>query len=182
MTTIPLNLDNLTPDKIAALKAGDILLLSGTVYTARDAAHKLIHQAVSDGSPLPFELSGAAIYYTGPTPTRPGEVIGSCGPTSSTRMDDYTPLLLDNGLKVMIGKGQRSQAVIDAMVANKALYLAAVGGAAALIKKFITAAKVIAYPELGTEAVHKLTLNQMPVIVAIDSYGGSSVTLHPSSD
>lgn len=173
MITHNLNLDNLTDQDIAALKAGDIVCLTGTVYTARDAAHKRIHKALTDGTPLPFELRNATIYYAGPTPPKPDEIIGSCGPTSSVRMDDYTPLMLNNGLRVMIGKGLRSDEVVSAMIANRAVYLAAVGGAAVLIKQYITSSTVVAYPELGTEAVHKLTVSQMPSIVAIDCEGRS---------
>lgn len=157
--------------KLALLRAGDIIALSGTIYTARDAAHKRICDSINNNTPLPFDINGAAIYYTGPTPTKKGEIIGSCGPTSSTRMDDYTPLLLEHCLKIMIGKGIRAQFVIDSMVKNSAVYLCAVGGAAALMKKYITSNELIAYEDLGTEAVRKLTVKDMPLIVAIDSQG-----------
>lgn len=172
MTQKTLNLDNpITDEIIESFSTGDIVLLSGTVYTARDAAHKRIVEAIEQGAPLPFELKGAAIYYTGPSPARECEIIGSCGPTSSARMDDYTPLLLEKGLKIMIGKGIRSSAVIDSMKKHKAVYLAAVGGAAVYLKQFITSSEVIAYPELGTEAVHRLTVKDLPAIVAIDCKG-----------
>jgi fumarate hydratase subunit beta len=155
------------------LKAGELVFLSGTLYTARDAAHKRIVEALDNNQKTPFELKDSAIYYTGPTPAREGEVIGACGPTSSSRMDDYTPRLLDEGLKIMIGKGNRSQNVIDSMKKNKAVYLCAVGGAAALAKKYIKSAEVIAYEDLGTEAVRKLEVENFPLIVCIDSNGNS---------
>ncbi len=158
---------------VTGLKAGDAVSFSGIVYTARDAAHKRMTEAAAEGRPLPFDLRGAAIYYAGPTPTREGEIIGSCGPTTSTRMDDYTPALLDLGLKIMIGKGKRSKEVVDGMVKNKAVYLIAVGGAAALVKSRITSCEDVAYPDLGCEAVRKLTVKDLPLLVAIDSRGNS---------
>lgn len=158
---------------VTGLKAGDAVSFSGIVYTARDAAHKRMTEAAAEGRPLPFDLRGAAIYYAGPTPTREGEIIGSCGPTTSARMDDYTPALLDLGLKIMIGKGKRSKEVVDGMVKNKAVYLIAVGGAAALVKSRITSCEDVAYPDLGCEAVRKLTVKDLPLLVAIDSRGNS---------
>ncbi len=158
---------------VTKLRAGDAVLFSGTVYTARDAAHKRMTEASAKGEPLPFDVRGAAIYYAGPTPTRAGEIIGSCGPTTSARMDDYTPALLDLGLKVMIGKGKRSPAVIESMKKNKAVYLIAVGGAAALIKSRIIACEEVAYPDLGCEAVRRLTVKDLPLLVAIDAKGNT---------
>ncbi len=158
---------------VTALKAGDAVEFSGTVYTARDAAHKRMTEAADKGEPLPFELEGAAIYYAGPTPARENEIIGSCGPTTSARMDDYTPRMLELGLRIMIGKGKRGNAVIEAIKAHKAVYLIAVGGAAALIKSRITACEEIAYPDLGCEAVRRLTVDRLPLLVAIDSRGCS---------
>lgn len=155
------------------LRAGDGVLFSGVIYTARDAAHKRFVEALAAGEPLPFDVAGAAIYYAGPTPARAGEIIGSCGPTTSARMDDYTPTMLDAGLKVMIGKGKRSDAVISGIKKNGAVYLIAVGGAAALIKSRITACEEVAYPDLGCEAVRRLTVDKLPLLVAIDSYGAS---------
>jgi fumarate hydratase subunit beta len=160
-------------DELSSLNAGDIVILSGIVYTARDAAHKRIVEAINSNQPLPFELKDSAIYYTGPTPAKPGEIIGACGPTSSSRMDDYAPLLLEKGLKIMIGKGKRSQSVIESMKKHKAVYLCAVGGAAALAKKYIVSSKLIAYEDLGTEAVRKLEIKDFPLIVAIDAKGDS---------
>lgn len=160
-----------TKEQIADLKAGDRVLLSGTLYTARDAAHKRMTDAMERGEPLPFPIEGALIYYAGPSPAKPGQVIGAAGPTTSYRMDAYTPRLLDLGLIAMIGKGERSPMVLDAIIRNRAVYFAAVGGAGALIAKSILQAEIIAYPELGTEAVTKLTVKDFPVIVAIDSRG-----------
>lgn len=158
---------------ITSLRASDAVTFSGAIYTARDAAHKRMTEAAAAGSPLPFDIRGAAIYYAGPTPARSGEIIGSCGPTTSARMDDYTPALLDLGLKIMIGKGKRSPAVVEAMKRNKAVYLIAVGGAAALIKSRVTACEDVAYPDLGCEAVRRLTVKDLPLLVAIDSRGES---------
>ena len=162
-----------TKDKLRNLKAGDAVLLSGTVYTARDAAHKRMTEEADAGRPFPFELRDAAIYYVGPSPAAPGQVIGSAGPTSSYRMDPYTPRLLDEGLSVIIGKGPRGPEVIDAIKRNGAVYFAAVGGAGALISQCIKASEVIAYEEYGTESVRRLEIVDMPVIVAIDSAGNS---------
>lgn len=156
---------------IMSLKAGDLLLLSGMVYTARDAAHKKIAGLLQSGDLLPFAISGQAIYYAGPCPARPGQVIGSAGPTTSGRMDLYTPLLLENGLKVMIGKGKRSEKVIQSIKTHKAVYLGATGGAGALISRCITSSEVVAWPDLGTEAVHRLQIKDLPVIVLVDSLG-----------
>ncbi len=155
------------------LSCGDRVLLSGTVYTARDAAHKRIVTLMKKGEKLPFELSGASVYYAGPTPAPKGLPIGSCGPTTSSRMDPYAPLLLDNGLVCMIGKGPRSGEVVDAIVRNKAVYLCAIGGAGALAAKCITSCEVIAFEDLGCESVKRLEFNNFPLIIAIDSKGNS---------
>ena len=162
-----------TIEKLADLKAGDAVLLSGIVYTARDAAHKRMTEEANAGQPFPFDLTDAAIYYVGPSPAAPGQVIGSAGPTSSYRMDPYTPQILDGGVSVLIGKGPRGPEVIDAIKRNGAVYFAAVGGAGALISQCIKSSEVIAYEEYGTEAVRKLEIEDMPVIVAIDSAGNS---------
>ncbi len=153
------------------LKAGDYVYLSGTVYTARDAAHKRMEEALDKGESLPIDIKDAAIYYMGPSPARKGQVIGSAGPTTASRMDKYTPRLLDMGLKAMIGKGRRSKEVTDAIVRNRAVYLAAVGGAGALISKCIKKAEVICYDDLGTEAVRKLEVEDFPMVVVIDAFG-----------
>lgn len=153
------------------LKAGDYVYISGTIYTARDAAHKRMAEALSRGEDLPFDIKDQVIYYMGPAPAREGQVIGSAGPTTASRMDKYAPELLDLGLKGMIGKGKRSKAVLDGVVRNKAVYLAAVGGAGALLSKCITSAEVIAYEDLGTEAIRKLTVKDFPAIVVADCEG-----------
>lgn len=153
------------------LKAGDYVYISGTIYTARDAAHKRMAEALSRGEELPFDIKDQVIYYMGPAPAREGQVIGSAGPTTASRMDKYAPELLDLGLKGMIGKGKRSKAVLDGVVRNKAVYLAAVGGAGALLSKCITSAEVIAYEDLGTEAIRKLTVKDFPAIVVVDCDG-----------
>lgn len=155
------------------LKAGDYIYITGTIYTARDAAHKRMYETMLEGKEIPFELNNNMIYYLGPTPARDGQVIGSAGPTTSSRMDKYTPLLLENGLKGMIGKGKRSQEVIDSIVKNKAVYFAAVGGAGALLSKCIVKSEIIAYDDLGTEAIRKLKVKNFPVIVVIDSKGNN---------
>lgn len=158
------------PDDNALLKdlhAGEIVLLNGTLYTARDQAHKRMTKAINEGKELPFPLNGAAIYYCGPTPAAEGQIIGGCGPTTSVRMDAYTPLLLDNGLKVMIGKGVRSDVVMQAIREHGAVYLSAIGGAAALYQSTVRACELIAYPDLGCEAVYKLTVEDFPVMVTI---------------
>ena len=153
------------------LKAGDYVYISGTIYTARDAAHKRMAEALSRGEALPFDIKDQVIYYMGPAPAREGQVIGSAGPTTASRMDKYAPELLDLGLKGMIGKGKRSKAVLDGVVRNKAVYLAAVGGAGALLSQCITLAEVIAYEDLGTEAIRKLTVKDFPAIVVADCEG-----------
>jgi fumarate hydratase subunit beta len=161
----------LTREKAAAVGAGDRVLLSGTLYTARDAAHKAIAALAEAGKPLPFSLRDAVIYYAGPAPAAPGQVIGSAGPTSSYRMDAYTPLLLRLGLRGMIGKGLRSAQVVEAMREAGAVYFAATGGAGALLSLCVRAARVIAFPELGTEAVRRLEVEAFPVTAVIDSRG-----------
>ncbi len=161
----------LSDEDVSKLKAGDIVYLNGTLYTARDAAHKRLVDLILSGEELPFDLKGAVIYYVGPTPPKPGEPIGSAGPTTSYRMDPYAPILIEHGLKGMIGKGKRNQAVKDACVKHKAVYFGAVGGAAALIAKAIKKAEVIAYPELGPEAVRRIEVEDFPVVVVNDTYG-----------
>lgn len=156
-----------------SLKAGDYVYLSGTIYTARDAAHKRMKEALDQGQKLPFDLKGSVIYYMGPSPAREGRPIGSAGPTTASRMDKYTPELLDLGLGAMIGKGKRSPAVIDAMVRNGAVYFAAVGGAGALLSKCILSSEIVAYEDLGAEAIRKLEVKNFPVIVVIDSQGNN---------
>lgn len=160
-----------TEEVIRSLKAGDMVYISGDVYTARDAAHKRMCEYLDEGKPMPFDFEGAAIYYAGPCPPKPGKPIGSVGPTTSGRMDLYSPRLIEQRLKVMIGKGFRSQEVIDAIVKHNGVYFAAIGGAAALMGKCVESAEVIAYDELGTEAVRRLVVKELPVIVAIDSQG-----------
>jgi fumarate hydratase subunit beta len=156
----------------AGLQVGDRVYLSGTLYTARDAAHKRIVEALERGDPPPFDLRGQVIYYVGPTPATPGRVIGSAGPTTSIRMDAYTPRLLERGLKATIGKGYRTEPVVEAMRRYKAVYLIAVGGAGALLAKRIRSARVIAYEDLGTEAVRELEVEDFPTVVANDIHGG----------
>lgn len=156
---------------IDKLEAGDYVYLTGTVYTARDAAHKRMDDTLKEGGELPFDINGAVIYYLGPSPAREGAIIGSAGPTTSGRMDSYTPRLLDLGLKGMIGKGRRDGKVIDSIVKNKAIYFAAVGGAGALLSKCIKKVEVIAYDDLGTEAIRKMYVEDLPVIVVIDKNG-----------
>lgn len=156
-------------DKIVSeLKAGEYVYLTGTVYTARDAAHKRLYEALQRGEDIPLELQNNIIYYLGPSPAREGQVIGSAGPTTSSRMDKYTPLLLEKGLKGMIGKGKRSDEVIESMHKNHAVYFAAIGGAGALLSKCIKKSEVIAYEDLGTEAIRKLEVENLPIIVVID--------------
>lgn len=157
----------------ATLKAGDYVYISGTIYTARDAAHKRMQEALDAGEALPLELPGNVIYYMGPSPAREGRPIGSAGPTTASRMDKYAPILLDLGLAGMIGKGKRSQAVRDAIVRNQSVYFAAVGGAGALLSKAIIKSEVIAYDDLGTEAIRKLEVVNFPVIVVIDAQGNN---------
>lgn len=157
----------------ASLRAGDYVYITGTIYTARDAAHKRMQEALDAGQPLPLDLAGNVIYYMGPSPAREGRPIGSAGPTTASRMDKYAPKLLDLGLAGMIGKGKRSQAVQDAIVRNQSVYFAAIGGAGALLSKAITKAEVIAYDDLGTEAIRKLEVENFPVIVVIDAQGNN---------
>lgn len=160
-------------EKSEMLKSGDRVLLSGEIFTSRDAAHKRLCDALRRSEPLPFSIKGACIYYAGPTPCAPGRIIGSCGPTTSGRMDIFTPLLLDAGLKAMIGKGERNDAVCKSIADNKAVYLCAVGGAGALAAKCIKACEETAYPELGCESIKKLTVEDFPLLVAIDCRGGN---------
>ncbi len=162
----------LSDDDVEGLRAGDRVSLTGRIYTARDAAHKRLIEALDESGPLPFDLQGQVIYYVGPTPPRPGMVIGSAGPTTSIRMDSYAPRLIAEGLKATIGKGYRTQPVIDAMTEHKAVYLIAVGGAGAVLAKKITAADVIAYEDLGTEAIRELQVEGFPTVVANDTKGG----------
>ena len=155
------------------LKMGDRVLLSGTIYTARDAAHKRIFQLLDEGEELPFPMKGSVIYYAGPTPGQQGMAVGACGPTTAGRMDAFAPRLLDLGLTAMIGKGERSQPVVDAIVRNGACYFAAVGGAGALIARCIQSAQVIAFEDLGCESVKRMQVKDFPVTVAIDSQGNN---------
>ena len=163
----------LSDEDARSLKAGDYVYLTGTIYTARDAAHKRMQEALEQGEALPMEMKNNVIYYMGPSPAREGRPIGSAGPTTASRMDKYAPRLLDLGLGGMIGKGKRSQAVQDAIVRNKAVYFAAVGGAGALLSKCIKRADVIAYDDLGTEAIRRLEIEDLPAIVVIDSEGNN---------
>ena len=160
-------------EELAELKSGDYVYLTGTIYTARDAAHKRMYESMHKGESLYIELYGNVLYYLGPSPAREGQVIGSAGPTTSSRMDKYTPEMLDKGLKGMVGKGKRSPEVIEAMKRNGAVYFAAVGGAGALLSKCIKKAEVIAYDDLGTEAIRKLEIENLPVIVVIDKDGNN---------
>lgn len=161
----------LTQDKVKNLKAGDKVLLSGVIYTGRDAAHKRLIDALDEGKTLPFDVKDQVIYYVGPAPAKPGQVIGSAGPTTSYRMDDLTVPLLEKGLSGMIGKGARGDEVVDGMKKHGAIYFAAIGGAGALISSSIKSSEVIAYEELGPEAIRKLVVEDMPVYVVIDSEG-----------
>lgn len=165
----------MTEEQIKNLKAGDAVLLSGTIYTARDAAHKRLTALIENKQALPFDLKGSAIYYAGPCPAKPGKIFGSCGPTSSYRMNAYAPLLFDLGVQCTIGKGPLNQDVIDAIRRNRAVYFCATGGAGALITRCIKSAQVIAFEDLGAEAVNKLEVADMPVIVGIDSYGNNII-------
>ena len=162
----------LTDELIEKLHAGDRLLISGIIYTGRDAAHKRLVALVDQGEPLPIDIDGQVIYFVGPTPAKPGEVIGSAGPTTSGRMDAYSPKLLDLGLKGMIGKGSRNDAVKEALKRNKAVYLGATGGAGALLSKRIVGARVVAYEDLGPEAIRELEVQDFPVVVINDMHGG----------
>ncbi len=161
----------LSKEDAASLRTGDYVYLTGTVYTARDAAHKRMAEALEKGEELPFDVNGNVIYYMGPSPAREGRPIGSAGPTTAGRMDPYAPKLLDLGLRGMIGKGRRTKEVSDAIVRNKAVYFAAVGGAGALLSQCIKSSEVIAYDDLGAEAIRKLHVENFPVIVVIDSEG-----------
>ena len=172
METIKINTNNLK-EIIPSLKAGDSILLSGRVYTARDAAHAKLLELIKKNEKLPFELSGTAIYYAGPTEAPANRPIGSCGPTTSGRMDSFSPTLLDLGLTCMIGKGNRNEQVVNSIVKNKAIYLCAIGGAGALAAKCITECEVIAFPELGCESIKRLEFKDFPLIVGIDSMGNS---------
>lgn len=163
----------LNDTEVQALQAGDYVYISGIIYTARDAAHKRMAETLGRGEKLPFSLEGNVIYYMGPSPAREGRVIGSAGPTTASRMDKYTPGFLDMGLKGMIGKGKRSDAVIEGIKKNKAVYFAAIGGAGALLSRSIKNSKVIAYDDLGTEAIRELQVENFPVIVVIDSRGNN---------
>ena len=166
--TAPLN------DKtVKELKSGDYVYITGTIYTARDAAHKRMYEALERNEELPFDVRNNIIYYMGPSPAREGRPIGSAGPTTASRMDKYTPILLDKGLKGMIGKGKRRKEVKDAMIKNGAVYFAAIGGAAALISRSIKSSEVLAYEDLGTEAIYRFTVEDFPAIVVIDAQGRS---------
>lgn len=163
----------LRAEELEDLRAGDSVLLTGVIYTGRDAAHKRLCALVAEGKPLPFALRNQVIYYTGPCPAKPGDPIGSCGPTTSYRMDAYAPTLCDLGLIGMIGKGQRSEAVVEAIRRNGGVYFAATGGAGALIATSVRSAEVIAFEDLGTEAIRRLEVESLPLIVAIDALGGN---------
>ena len=163
----------LTDEVMRQLHAGDEVLISGTVLTARDQAHKRLCALIEQGRPLPIELAGAVIYFVGPTPAGPGKVIGAAGPTTSARMDAFSPMLFAQGLKATLGKGYRGQVVRDAMVRYGGVHFATLGGAGALLSKHITKAEVVAYEDLGTEAIRRLTLDNFPAIVAYDCYGNS---------
>ncbi len=156
-----------------SLRAGDFVYIDGTIYTARDAAHKRMIEALEKGEMLPIDMEGTVIYYMGPSPAREGRPIGSAGPTTASRMDKYTPTLLDMGMGAMIGKGKRSPQVVDGIVRNGAVYLAAIGGAGALLSKCIRESEIVAYEDLGTEAIRKLTVERFPAIVVIDSEGNN---------
>ena len=163
----------MTKEDAVSLKAGDYVYLTGTIYTARDAAHKRMDETLDRGEELPFNIKDNIIYYLGPSPAMEGRPIGSAGPTTASRMDKYTPRLLDMGMGAMIGKGKRSQAVIDGIVRNKSVYFAAVGGAGAILSKCILSSELIAYGDLGTEAICKLEIRDFPVVVVIDSQGNN---------
>ena len=163
----------LTHEDVQMLRAGDIVYLTGSMLTGRDAAHKRLIQLLDEGKELPVDVRGQAIYYVGPAPASPGHAVGSAGPTTSYRMDAYTPQLLKLGLNCMIGKGRRSEAVRAAMQEYGAVYLGAVGGAAALIARSIKSMEVLAYPDLGTEAIHRFTVENFPAIVLMDAHGGN---------
>ena len=179
MSTINVQLP-LDEKVVKELRAGDSVLLSGILYTARDAAHKRMIELLERGEELPINVQGQVIYYVGPAPASPGHAVGPAGPTTSYRMDAYTPQLLDLGLKGMIGKGKRSKEVIDAMKRNSAIYFGATGGAAALIAKSITKSEVVAYPDLGSEAIHRFEIKDFPAIVLIDSQGSNLYETGPA--
>lgn len=170
-----------TEKYVPILRCGDEVLLSGTVYTARDAAHKKIKELIEKGEPLPFGLEGAAVYYAGPTPAKNGLAVGSCGPTTSSRMDPYAPLFIEKGLAFMIGKGERSEKVKEAMKKYGAVYFCAIGGAGALASKCIAKCDVIAFPELGCESVKKMEFVDFPLIVGVDTYGNSIFDIREKS-
>ena len=174
--TTPVSKEDLSP-----LRAGDTVLLSGTVYTARDAAHKRMMELLDAGEALPFPAEGSAVYYGGPTPERPGQIIGSAGPTTSGRMDAYSPRLLDLGQAIMIGKGARNQAVKEAVVRNGAVYLAALGGAGALMAASVEELEVICWEDLGCEAVRRLTVRDLPLTVILDAHGGDLYESGPAA-
>ena len=163
----------ITKEVSKSLHAGDYVYITGTIYTAREAAHKRMYEILGEGKSLPINIENQVIYYMGPSPAREGRPIGSAGPTTASRMDKYAPQLLDLGLGAMIGKGKRSQEVIDAVIRNDSVYFAAVGGAGALLSKCITSSEVVAYDDLGTEAIRRLTVENFPVIVVIDSEGSN---------
>ncbi len=162
-----------TDEAIRSLSAGEMVYISGTVYTARDAAHKRLTEMLQNNEPMPFDFGGQAVYYAGPCPAKPGRPIGSVGPTTGGRMDAYSPLLMEKGLKVMIGKGSRSAEVVEAIKRYNGVYFAAIGGAAALMAQCVKSSELIAFEELGTEAIRKLHVEELPVIVAIDSAGNN---------
>ena len=172
--TTPLN-----DEEIVNLKAGDFVNITGYIYTGRDAAHKRLFNLIKKGLELPIEIKGRVIYYVGPAPAKPGYPCGSAGPTTSYRMDDYTPVLLEKGLKGMIGKGLRSPEVIKSMKKNEAIYFGAVGGAAALIARSIKKSEIVAYEDLGTEAIHRFYVEDFPAIVVIDSFGNNLYEIEP---
>ena len=163
----------ISKEELKTLKSGDYVYITGTIYTARDAAHKRMYETLQNQENLPIDIQDQIIYYMGPSPAREGRPIGSAGPTTASRMDKYTPQLLDRGMGAMIGKGKRTQDVIDAVIRNGAVYFAAVGGAGALLSKCITKSEVVAYDDLGTEAIRKLQVENFPVIVVIDSEGNN---------
>lgn len=168
-------------EELAKLRAGDMVYLSGEIYTARDAAHKRMTECLDRGEPLPFEIRDSVIYYVGPTPEPPGRVIGSAGPTTSGRMDAYSPRLLDLGQKIMIGKGMRSREVIEAMVRNGAVYLAAMGGAGAVMSACVKSARVVCWEDLGCEAVRRLEVENFPLTVILDAHGGDLYESGPAA-
>ena len=170
-----------TQSIVESLTAGDTVLITGTIYTARDAAHKRLCEAIAEGRPLPFDLRDAVIYYVGPTPPQPGQVIGAAWPTTSGRMDAYAPTLMEHGLRGMIGKGERTQAVVDSMKKHTAVYLAATGGAGALLSHCILESETIAYEDLGTEAIRRLTVKDFPATVVIDCQGNNLYETAPAA-